>query len=75
MSDSPPELLDRARILADLTPATRAGLSRLEVHPVLDSTNAYLLTKAHEGWPGGAVCLAELQEAGRGRQGRSWQSP
>jgi BirA family transcriptional regulator, biotin operon repressor / biotin---[acetyl-CoA-carboxylase] ligase len=75
MTDCPPELLDRARILAGLTPAARAGLSRLEVYPVLDSTNAYLMARAREGWPGGAVCLAELQEAGRGRQGRSWQSP
>ncbi|MFO7640982.1 MAG: bifunctional biotin--[acetyl-CoA-carboxylase] synthetase/biotin operon repressor, partial [Candidatus Competibacteraceae bacterium] len=68
MTDSAPELLDRERILAGLTPAARAGLSRLEVHPVLDSTNAYLLARAREGWPGGAVCLTELQEAGRGRQ-------
>lgn len=75
MNENSSELLDRERILAGLTPTARAGLSRLEVHPVLDSTNAYLVAKAHEGWPGGAVCLAELQEAGRGRQGRSWQSP
>jgi BirA family biotin operon repressor/biotin-[acetyl-CoA-carboxylase] ligase len=75
MADNSPELLDRARILADLTPVARAGLSRLDIHSILDSTNAYLLAKAREGWPGGAVCLTELQEAGRGRQGRSWQSP
>ena len=75
MTDSAPELLDRERILTSLTPAARAGLSRLDVYPVLDSTNAYLLARAREDWPGGAVCLTELQEAGRGRQGRSWQSP
>jgi BirA family biotin operon repressor/biotin-[acetyl-CoA-carboxylase] ligase len=75
MRDSAPELLDRARILAGLTPTARAGLSRLDVYPVLDSTNAYLLARAHENWPRGAVCLTESQEAGRGRQGRAWQSP
>lgn len=69
------ELLDRDRILAGLTDATRAGLSRLEVYPVIDSTNSYLLGKAREGWPSGAICLAEQQTSGRGRQGRNWLSP
>lgn len=69
------ELLDRNRILAGLTAVARAGLSRLEVYPVIDSTNRWLLDKAREGWPSGAVCLAEQQQSGRGRQGRSWQSP
>lgn len=69
------DVLDRDRILADLSDAARLGLSRLEVHPVLDSTNSYLLAKVGEDWPSGAVCLAEQQQAGRGRQGRSWLSP
>ncbi|HRD48861.1 MAG: biotin--[acetyl-CoA-carboxylase] ligase [Candidatus Competibacter sp.] len=68
-------LLDRDRILAGLTDAARAGLSRLEVYSVLDSTNSYLLSRIDEDWPSGAVCLAEQQQAGRGRQGRSWLSP
>jgi BirA family biotin operon repressor/biotin-[acetyl-CoA-carboxylase] ligase len=45
------------------------------VHPVLDSTNDYLLARVGEDWPSGAVCLAEQQQAGRGRLGRSWVSP
>ena len=69
------ELLDRERILAGLTTAVSSWLSRLEVHPVLDSTNNYLLAKVGEGWPSGAVCLTEQQQAGRGRLGRSWLSP
>jgi len=69
------ELLDRERILAGLTETARTWLSRLEVHPALDSTNDYLLTKVGADWPSGAVCLAEQQQAGRGRQGRSWQTP
>ncbi|MDG4554811.1 MAG: bifunctional biotin--[acetyl-CoA-carboxylase] ligase/biotin operon repressor BirA [Candidatus Competibacter sp.] len=71
----PLELLDRKRIAAGLSNDARARLSRLEVYPLLDSTNAYLLAGAAEEWPGGAVCLAERQTAGRGRQGRSWVSP
>jgi BirA family biotin operon repressor/biotin-[acetyl-CoA-carboxylase] ligase len=69
------ELLDRERILAGLTATARAGVSRLETHSVLDSTNRYLLTGARDGWPSGAVCLAEQQTAGRGRQGRRWLTP
>lgn len=69
------EPLDRNRILAELSEVVRAGLSRLEVYPTLDSTNAYLLEGARAGWPSGAVCLAERQTAGRGRQGRNWVTP
>ncbi|MCB1777083.1 MAG: biotin--[acetyl-CoA-carboxylase] ligase [Candidatus Competibacteraceae bacterium] len=69
------ELLDRDCILAGLTDAARALLSRLEVHAVLDSTNRYLLAGAQAGWPSGVVCLAEQQTAGRGRQGRHWLTP
>jgi BirA family biotin operon repressor/biotin-[acetyl-CoA-carboxylase] ligase len=70
-----PELLDRKRILTGLTETARVWLGRLEVHPVLDSTNDYLLARVGADWPSGAVCLAEQQQAGRGRLGRSWLSP
>jgi len=69
------ERLDRERILAGLTATARAGVSRLETYSVLDSTNRYLLAGAQDDWPSGAVCLAEQQTAGRGRQGRSWLTP
>jgi BirA family biotin operon repressor/biotin-[acetyl-CoA-carboxylase] ligase len=69
------ELLDRERILTGLTETARAWLGRLEVHPVLDSTNDYLLARVGEDWPSGSVCLTEQQQAGRGRLGRSWLSP
>ena len=39
------------------------------------STNADLLARAGEGAPEGSVLAAEKQTAGRGRMGRSWQSP
>ena len=69
------DLLDRDCILAELTEAARAALHRLEVHPILDSTNRYLMAGAQAEWPSGVVCLAEQQTAGRGRQGRSWLTP
>lgn len=71
----PIELLDAARIEADLTAAARPWVSALEVRERIDSTNSYLLHRAKEGLAGGAVCLAEWQSAGRGRRGRSWVSP
>lgn len=69
------ERLDGSQILAGLTAAARSGICRLETYQVLDSTNAYLLERARDGWPSGAVCLAEQQTAGRGRQGRRWVTP
>ena len=67
----PPDLLDAAALQAAL--AGVAGLDALEVAWSLDSTNSELLRRprAH----GATVLLAERQTAGRGRLGRSWNSP
>ena len=71
----PVELLDAQAIRASLSDEGRALLSGLEVHPRLDSTNTYLMQRAAAGLPSGHACLAEYQEAGRGRRGRQWVSP
>ncbi len=71
----PVELLAAAAIQDGLTVAARSWVSTLEVHERIDSTNTYLMNRAKEGLPGGTVCLAEWQSAGRGRRGRSWVSP
>ncbi|CDP84451.1 MULTISPECIES: biotin--[acetyl-CoA-carboxylase] ligase [Mycolicibacterium] len=60
--------------------ALRAGLSepwrRLDVVEETGSTNADLLARAAGGEAiGGAVLLAEYQNAGRGRHGRQWSAP
>ncbi|EGT4385920.1 bifunctional biotin--[acetyl-CoA-carboxylase] synthetase/biotin operon repressor [Cronobacter malonaticus] len=44
------------------------------VLPVIDSTNQYLLDRLSELHSGDA-CIAEYQQAGRGRRGRKWFSP
>ncbi|MCZ7526873.1 MAG: biotin--[acetyl-CoA-carboxylase] ligase [Acidimicrobiia bacterium] len=41
----------------------------------IDSTNRYLLDEARAGAPEGAVAVTDFQTAGRGRLGRSWESP
>ena len=65
--------LDSARIVQALPGAVLARLSRLEVVAAVASTNDIL----HDPEPGTGdrVQLAEIQTAGRGRQGRSWQTP
>ncbi|TAN49337.1 MAG: bifunctional biotin--[acetyl-CoA-carboxylase] ligase/biotin operon repressor BirA [Methylococcaceae bacterium] len=70
---APLELLDDARIRDGLSEAVRSRIAGLQIHGVLDSTNDYLSRQASQD--GALVCLAEMQTAGRGRQGRSWVSP
>lgn len=61
-------LLDAERILGLLKDR------RVTVLPVVDSTNQYLLDRITELTSGDA-CIAEYQQAGRGRRGRQWISP
>lgn len=65
--------LDAGRI-ASLLPELAAPLAGpIEVLASVDSTNAELLRRVAPGQH--TVLLADAQTAGRGRQGRSWQSP
>lgn len=48
--------------------------NRVEVLPVINSTNQYLMDKITQLKLGDA-CVAEYQSAGRGRRGRQWISP
>ncbi|NAW70050.1 bifunctional biotin--[acetyl-CoA-carboxylase] ligase/biotin operon repressor BirA [Vibrio sp. V27_P1S3P104] len=46
----------------------------VELCPIIDSTNQYLLDRIGQ-LNSGSVCLAEYQQSGRGRRGRQWVSP
>lgn len=48
--------------------------TEIRVVPTTGSTNADVMRLARGGAPEGLVIAAEAQTAGRGRQGRSWQS-
>ena len=48
---------------------------RLRVHESLPSTSDLLVSLAEAGEPEGLAVLARRQTAGRGRQGRAWESP
>jgi BirA family biotin operon repressor/biotin-[acetyl-CoA-carboxylase] ligase len=71
----PIELLDAGRIRAALDAATRKRAQALAVHWQIDSTNTQLQRRAAPGAAAIEICLAETQSAGRGRRGRTWQSP
>lgn len=53
---------------------TKLDAGRLAVIPVIDSTNQYLLDRM-DSLQSGDACVAEYQQAGRGRRGRQWVSP
>ncbi|MDT4328580.1 bifunctional biotin--[acetyl-CoA-carboxylase] ligase/biotin operon repressor BirA [Methylomonas sp. MV1] len=72
---TPMDLLDSERIFAYLHHRASGLLTGLEVHGLIASTNTYLHELAEQGVPGGLVCLAERQTAGKGRRGRQWVSP
>ncbi len=71
----PVQLLDAGAIRAAMTPSRARRLATLDVAFEIDSTSSELLRRAARGEPGGQVCFAERQSAGRGRRGRAWQSP
>ncbi len=68
--------LDRPPLpVAALTPVLEADGFHLTVLREAESTNAFVADLARAGAEEGTVVVAELQTAGRGRLGRSWQSP
>jgi len=67
------ELLDHDTIRQQL--AEPAALAGLETFLSIDSTNQYLMRAEARHLPTPWAVLAEHQSAGRGRRGRTWQSP
>jgi BirA family biotin operon repressor/biotin-[acetyl-CoA-carboxylase] ligase len=69
------DLLDRNAILAEISPDMRERVTPLEVLLTVDSTNRHVAEQT-ANLPGTThVCVAEVQNAGRGRRGRSWVAP
>ena len=64
----PIQLLDESVICRQL------DQGKVTVLPVIDSTNQYLLDRIST-LNSGDCCVAEYQQAGRGRRGRKWFSP
>jgi BirA family biotin operon repressor/biotin-[acetyl-CoA-carboxylase] ligase len=51
--------------------------ANVEVQPIIDSTNSELMRRLQSdvSLTSGTVLVAEMQQAGKGRRGRVWQSP
>ena len=67
----PVELLD-AKIIARSVPRLRP--EAIHVRFAVDSTNTFLAERMRAGAAAPELCTAEIQTAGRGRQGRRWVS-
>jgi len=72
--EAPPEWFDADAIVTALPATLHGELARLEIAWSLPSTNTALLTTPLPE-AGCWVLLAEHQSGGRGRHGRTWQSP
>ena len=55
--------------------ATKWTGGRLQFYDATDSTNLRARAEAESGAPHGTLVVADQQTAGRGRWGRSWESP
>ncbi|MFY1675237.1 biotin--[acetyl-CoA-carboxylase] ligase [Plantactinospora sp. WMMB334] len=79
MPGSPYTDLDRpplhARRLQQALITPESLWTRLVLHAETASTNADAAEAARTGEPEGLIVAAERQTAGRGRRGRSWESP
>jgi BirA family biotin operon repressor/biotin-[acetyl-CoA-carboxylase] ligase len=69
------DMFDLEAVQGMIPEAERSAVSALHLHPVLDSTNTWMMQQGAEGAASGSACLAEYQLAGRGRHGRHWVSP
>lgn len=73
-SEAVSDTLTEAEIRACLGTTVVVG-RELRCFDVIDSTNTYIRQAALEGAPDGTVAIANQQTGGRGRMGRSFQSP
>ena len=70
---SEPDLLNEMRIREYLQ--TKWLAKRIIYLPVTDSTNTQAKKMGEEGAEHGTLVVTQCQTAGRGRRGRSWESP
>lgn len=69
------DLYDAQRIRAGLPAPLAVALARVDVLFTVDSTNHHLTAHPAPNTQQVVLCVAELQQAGRGRRGRSWLAP
>ena len=70
---SSPDILSENELMS-IRKTEWAG-QEIRCFPVVDSTNTKAQQLAEDGYPDGTLVVAEQQDAGKGRRGRSWESP
>jgi len=73
--ETPFEALDAEAIRTALPTAVRDRIGTFRVHWQIDSTSSELRRLEAADPHAVAVCMAEVQQAGRGRRGRGWRMP
>ena len=71
--DAPTDLLTASEVASWLQ--TQEIGSKICYKDEIDSTNNWAKELAQKDYPSGTVCLADMQSKGKGRRGRSWESP
>jgi len=69
------ELYDVKQIRSHLSVADNESVPTFEAVLTLDSTNHYVTDHPTSVTGQAVLCVAEIQQAGRGRRGRSWLAP
>ena len=68
-----PDVLGESEIKSRLT--TRWAGQEVCFYPEVDSTNTQARRLAEEGVPSGTLVVTDCQTKGKGRRGRTWESP
>ncbi len=71
----PIQWLNRQAIWQAIPHQTQTLITEFEVQAQVSSTNDVVAQQLKQKQQSGVVCLAEMQQAGRGRRGRTWVSP
>lgn len=70
------DLYDQGTLTGAMSLFARSAVVRTDVLLTVDSTNRFVADICDALAPGSAqLCVAEIQNAGRGRRGRSWVAP
>lgn len=71
----PIQWLNQQAIWQDIPRNIQTVITEFDVQLQVSSTNDVVAQKLKQRQQSGVVCLAEMQQAGRGRRGRTWVSP
>jgi BirA family biotin operon repressor/biotin-[acetyl-CoA-carboxylase] ligase len=71
----PIDWLDQTSIWQAIPHRVQTLINHLDIQTIVSSTNDVVSQQLQHQKKSGMVCIAEMQQAGRGRRGRTWFSP